>query len=279
MHATAVERVALEAALRRGLEAGEFRLVYQPIVDLASGALTGVEALVRWHAPGRGMVSPAEFIPLAEETGLIRSLGRWVLEEACRQGAAWAALGDAHGAPAFSMTVNVSGRQLQQAAFVGEVAAALAASGFPAERLVLELTESTVIHHPEVARQRLTALKALGVRLAIDDFGTGYSALSYLRQFPIDVLKIDKSFVDDVAGGGQPAALAAAIIALGDALALHTVAEGVESAEQAAALRTMGCPLAQGYHFARPLAPEAVATWVTAGVAADGTAGLAAAGA
>ncbi len=259
MHATAVERVALEAALRHGLEAGEFRLVYQPIIDLATGVLTGVEALVRWHRPGHDVVSPAAFIPLAEETGLVRPLGRWVLEEACRQGAAWAADGAARGIPGFSVTVNVSGRQLQQVGFVGEVEAALTASGFPAERLVLELTESTVIHHPELARQRLVALKALGIRLAIDDFGTGYSALSYLRQFPIDVLKIDKSFVDEVASGGQPAALAAAIVALGDALELRTVAEGVESADQAAALRAMGCPLAQGYHFSRPVSPVAIA--------------------
>ena len=264
MHASAVERVALEAAMRRGLEDGEFFLAYQPIVHLATGALAGVESLVRWRAPDRGVVSPAQFIPVAEETGLIRPLGRWVLEEACRQGAAWIAA--APGAPAFSVTVNVSGRQLQQPGFVAEVEAALATSGFPAERLVIELTESSVVHHPDVARRRLTALKALGVRVAIDDFGTGYSALSYLRQFPIDVLKIDKSFVDEIAGGGQPAALAAAIVALGEALSLRTVAEGVETAEQAAALGRMGCALGQGYHFSRPVEPEAVAAgWIGRG--------------
>jgi EAL domain-containing protein (putative c-di-GMP-specific phosphodiesterase class I) len=214
-------------------------------------------------------VSPAAFIPLAEETGLIVPLGRWVLEEACRQAAEWA---DVHAAArAMSVTVNVSGRQLQQAGFIDEVRQALAASGLAPERLVLELTESTVIHHPEVARRRLDALKALGVRLAIDDFGTGYSALSYLRQFPIDVLKIDKSFVDQIAAGGQPAALAAAIVALGDALDLRTVAEGVESAEQAVALAGMGCALGQGYHFSRPLAPEAVATWLDAAPAVPAT--------
>ena len=264
MHASAVERVALEAAMRRGLDCGEFFLVYQPIVHLGTGALAGVESLVRWRTPERGVVSPAQFIPLAEETGLIRPLGRWVLEEACRQGAAWIAA--APDAPAFSVTANVSGRQLQQPGFVAEVEAALAESGFPAERLVVELTESTVVHHPDVARRRLTALKALGVRVAIDDFGTGYSALSYLRQFPIDVLKIDKSFVDEIAGGGQPAALAAAIVALGDALSLRTVAEGVETAEQAAALGRMGCALGQGYHFSRPVHPEAIAAgWIRPG--------------
>jgi diguanylate cyclase (GGDEF)-like protein/PAS domain S-box-containing protein len=256
MHTAAVSRLALEAALRRGLAHGEFFLAYQPAVDLATGALTSIEALARWRDPARGLVPPTEFIPLAEETGLIHELGRWVLEEACRQGAAWRG---AHPAAAdLTVAVNVSGRQLQRAEFVGEVEAALGASGFPPERLVLELTESTVIHHPEMARQRLAALKALGVHLAIDDFGTGYSALSYLRQFPIDVLKIDKSFVDSVAAGGRPAALAAAIVALGDALGLRTVAEGVESAEQAAALERAGCALAQGYHFAPPLPPEAV---------------------
>jgi EAL domain-containing protein (putative c-di-GMP-specific phosphodiesterase class I) len=168
--------------------------------------------------------------------------------------------------------VNVSGRQLQHAEFVGRGRGALAPSGFPPGRLVLELTESTVIHHPEAARRRLTALKALGVRLAIDDFGTGYSALSYLRQFPIDVLKIDKSFVDQVADGGQPAALAGAIVALGDALSLRTVAEGVESAAQAAALARMGCALGQGYHFSRPLTAADLARWVTdrSGGPADG---------
>jgi diguanylate cyclase (GGDEF)-like protein/PAS domain S-box-containing protein len=267
MHAAAVARVALEAALRDGLARGEFRLVYQPVVDLATGELSGVEALVRWEHPEHGLVPPAEFIPLAEETGLIRPIGRWVLEEACRQGAAWTA-GGAPGATTMSVAVNVSGRQLQQPAFVDEVRAALEDSGFPAARLVLELTESTVIHQPEVARQQLGLLKALGVRLAIDDFGTGYSALSYLRQFPIDLLKIDKSFVDEIAAGGQPAALAGAIVGLGDALNLRTVAEGVESAEQAAALERLGCALAQGYHFSRPVGADAITALLVGGVAA-----------
>ena len=261
MHAAAIERVTLEEALRRGLARGEFRLAYQPIVDLATGALIGAEALVRWWHPERGLVAPADFVPLAEETGLIVPLGRWVLEEACRQAATWRSAAAAAGgdAPRLTVGVNVSGRQLARPELVDEVRAALAGSGLPADRLVLELTESTVIQHPEAARERLAALKALGVRLAIDDFGTGYSALSYLRQFPIDVLKIDKSFVGDVAEGGQPAALAAAIVALGDALSLRTVAEGVESAAQATVLAELGCPLAQGYHFGRPVDAATIA--------------------
>jgi diguanylate cyclase (GGDEF)-like protein len=250
MHATALERRSLEWALRRGLERGEFRLVYQPIVALDTQCLTGVEALVRWDSPDRGLVLPEQFIPLAEETGLIVPLGRWVLEEACRQGARWAA--GPGGAP--TVTVNVSGRQLQHPTFVDGVRAALDASGFPATCLVVELTESTLVGQIDAVLERTTALKALGVRLAIDDFGTGYSSLSQLQRFPFDVLKIDKSFIDRVADGGHEAALAGAIVALGKALSLHTVAEGVETAAQQAALTAMGCACAQGYLFAEPLA-------------------------
>ena len=256
LHAAAVERLSLETALRRGLERDEFRLVYQPIVDLETGRPLGVEALVRWHHPERGVVAPMTFIPLAEETGLIVPLGRWVLEEACRTGARWARGTD--GQALGYLTVNISGRQLGQPDFVETVTAALAASGMPPAFLVLEITESAVVQQPELALTRLEALKALGVRLAIDDFGTGYSSLSYLNKFPIDVLKIDKSFVDQVTDGGQPTALTSAIIALGDALSLRTVAEGVESAEQLAALRGMGCAAGQGFLFARPLDAHAV---------------------
>ncbi len=260
MHAAFVERLSMEAALREALERREFRLVYQPIVELAGGAIMGVEALVRWEHPTRGVVTPAEFVPVAEETGLIVPIGRWVLEEACRAGGAWqrALAADGQAARPFSVAVNVSGRQLARGEFVGEVESALAAAGLAPGRLTLELTESTVVHHPEAVRRRLESLRALGVRLAIDDFGTGYSALSYLRQFPIDVLKVDKSFVDPVAGGGQAAALAGAIVALGGALGLRTVAEGIESAEQAERLGAMGCALGQGFYFAAPLDPAEV---------------------
>jgi diguanylate cyclase (GGDEF)-like protein len=270
MHAEAVSRLELEADLRAALARGEFRLVYQPIVALADGRIEGVEALARWDHPLRGTVSPADFIPLAEETGIIVPLGRWVLGEACRQARAWAdaGLGDAPGA-ALTVTVNVSGRQVYDPAFVDDVRAALAAAGVDPRRLVLELTESVMIDRPELALERFTALKAVGVRLAIDDFGTGYSALSYLQRFPIDVLKIDRSFVDGLRKGGPQGSLARTIVALGQALSLRTVAEGIEDAAQRAALHEVGCPLGQGFLFARPLEPAAVAALLDAGATVD----------
>lgn len=259
LHEAALQRVSLEAQLRRGLQHGEFTLVYQPIIDLGTDQPTGFEALVRWMHPERGTIMPSDFIPLAEETGLIVPLGDWVLREACRQGALWMRRDDdPPGAQPLTVTVNVSGRQLQQPAFVNDVRRALSSSGLLPECLLLELTESTVIQYPEVALERLTAIKALGVRLAIDDFGTGYSALSYLQKFPFDVLKIDKSFVDRVAEGGQDAALASAIVGLGRALSLKTVAEGVETDAQRVALAAMGCGSGQGFLFAKPLSPSDV---------------------
>ena len=198
---------------------------------------------------------PAAFIPLAEATGLILPIGRAILRTACRQGAAWQA---ARGGEPLTVTVNVSSRQLEDATFLDDVAAALAESGIAPRALVLELTESTIAQHPEVMRERLIALKALGVRLAIDDFGTGYSSLSYLQQFPIDVLKIDKRFVDNVTRGGAHAALARTIVALADALAVQCVAEGIEALDQRVCLSELGCALGQGYHFARPMSAVAI---------------------
>jgi diguanylate cyclase (GGDEF)-like protein len=251
MHAAVLDRLELEADLRMAIAAQQFHLLYQPVVELASGRVVGVEALLRWNHYKRGLVMPGEFIPLAEESGLIIPLGRWVLNEACRQGALF-------GGPALSISVNLSGRQLQHAGLTDDVVDALRRSGLPPDRLVLEITESVIMQDTEATLHKLQALKTLGIRLAIDDFGTGYSSLGYLQRFPIDILKLDKTFVDGVARGGTDAALARAIIALGDTLHLSTVAEGVEHAQQRDELLALGCELAQGYLFARPLDAHAI---------------------
>jgi diguanylate cyclase (GGDEF)-like protein/PAS domain S-box-containing protein len=267
--------LALEADLRAALAAGAaacpFQLLYQPIHALhpagRSPRLEGAEALVRWRHPERGLVSPAEFIPLAEETGLVVPLGRWVLGEAVRQAAAWRAEFGPEGAAGY-VSVNVAAQQLRDDGFVDEVRGVLAGAGLPPECLLLEITETALVHDTADTLARLGALRALGVRLAVDDFGTGYSSLGYLQRFPIDVLKIDRVFVDGLRRGGSDAALARTIVALGGSLGLRTVAEGVETAEQADALRAMGCPSAQGFLFARPLAPEAFAERLRAAAAA-----------
>jgi diguanylate cyclase (GGDEF)-like protein len=257
MHEVALERLAVEAELRLALQRGEFRLVYQPVVQLADRRLTGVEALLRWDSPRRGTIAPDVFIPVAEETGLIVPLGRWVLMEACRQGAVW--LGAQRGGAApLTMSVNVSSRQLQHASVVDDVRDALRASGLPASALVVEITESALVRDTSVVVQRLHELKALGVRLAIDDFGTGYSSLAYLQRLPVDVLKIDKSFVDGVGRGRQDTVLARTIIGLGTTLALSCVAEGIEHDQQHSQLQALGCELGQGFLFARPVPPEQI---------------------
>jgi diguanylate cyclase (GGDEF)-like protein/PAS domain S-box-containing protein len=243
------ERLRLEEDINRALERGEFFLEYQPVVDLDKRELLGVEALVRWNHPEQGLVMPGAFIPTAEESGQIVELGRWVLAEACRAVKAWRdgiVAGDG-----LRVAINISGRHLQHADLVADVRSALEASGLEPENLVIELTESTIMHNTEVNLERFRELKALGVRLAIDDFGMGYSSLSYLHRFPIDILKIDRSFVGRLTEQGDGPELARAVVMLGETLGLETVAEGVEHEEQVAKLLELGCVAAQGFLFAR----------------------------
>lgn len=251
MQVSMMERLELIADLQRAVDRGEFMLQYQPMVLLEDGRLFGVEALVRWDHPERGRIAPSEFIPLAEESGAIIPLGRWILREACRQASAWRL--DFPGGGDWTMSVNVSAKQLQDPGFVHDVAEALHESRLDPSRLILEITESVMMHDVPAMMGRLDELKALGVRLAIDDFGTGYSSLSYLREFPFDLLKIDKSFIDDVGGTVTRKQLARAIIELGKTLDMELVAEGIERGEQAARLQDMDCELGQGFYFAEPM--------------------------
>lgn len=255
MHEEVLNLLSLETDLRQAIESDELRAVYQLIVDLRTGAPVGAECLLRWDRDGHGTVSPQQFIPVAEQTGLIVPIGRWILREACRQGALWQSrITRREGAaPPFSITVNVSGRQLQHASLIDDVRDALADSGFNPRALVLELTESVVMSDAATVIRRLEELRALGVRLAIDDFGTGYSSLSYLQLLPIDILKIDKSFVDRLTHATRDTALVRTILGLADSLSLRCVAEGIENAEQRSVLSSLGCHYGQGYLFARPL--------------------------
>jgi diguanylate cyclase (GGDEF)-like protein len=260
MQASVVNRLALRANLERAIEQNEFVLQYQPIQALASDEVVGVEALIRWRHPDRGFVPPNEFIPLAEQTGLIVPLGRWVLETACQQLRVWL---EAGADPATTMSVNVSPVQLADPGFVPGVAAVLDRSGLRASNLVLELTEGALID-ADGANRVLSELKSLGVRLAVDDFGTGYSAMSYLGRFPIDILKIDRSFVSAIGRNEREAALVSTIIRLAANLRLDTVAEGIEDAGQLDELRHLGCDFGQGYLLGRPLDAEVVTGIVTA---------------
>jgi predicted signal transduction protein with EAL and GGDEF domain len=252
MHCAALDRLQLKADLKRAVREERFSLVYQPIVDIQRGEIVGVEALARWVHDQRGSVSPAEFIPLAEQTGLIVPLGHTLLREACRQAAALQAACPRE--PALTMAVNLSARQLQWPGIVDDVRAALEETQIAPTSLVLELTESAIMHDVELAVDRLNALRDLGVSLAIDDFGTGYSSLNAIRRFPIDVLKIDRSFTRDLADGpAETRAFIAAIIDLARILALEPIAEGIEEPAQLVALRELGCPLGQGFHLHVPL--------------------------
>jgi diguanylate cyclase (GGDEF)-like protein/PAS domain S-box-containing protein len=252
MHERVVERLELRSDLQHALTMDQLELHYQPVVRLADRTILGVEALVRWNHPTRGTIPPIQFIPVAEETGLIIPMGRWILETACHEGARLQKVFPRE-AP-LTMSVNLSVRQLQSETLIADVRQALEVSGLPAASLVLEITESLMLTDTDFAMMQLHDLKALGIRLAMDDFGTGYSSLSYLSRFPVDILKMDRSFV----GAEDNSTLTSAIIALGTSLSLEVVAEGIELAEQASSLEELGCELGQGFLFARPMDSDAL---------------------
>jgi diguanylate cyclase (GGDEF)-like protein len=260
MAVPAIERLEVETDLRHAVERGEFRVHYQPIVELTTGQMTEVEALVRWEHPERGLVPPNAFIPLAEETNLIVPIGQWVLEQACHQAQAWALQYPAR--PPLVMSVNLSARQLQQPDLTEVVTGILRRSGLAPKCLKLEITESVLMRDAEAAIRTLRELRDIGVQLAIDDFGTGYSSLAYLNQFPIDALKIDRSFVATLAQGADNAAVVRSIIALGAALDLRVTGEGIETVEQWVALKALGCKLGQGYYFGRPQPAKALSALI-----------------
>jgi diguanylate cyclase (GGDEF)-like protein/PAS domain S-box-containing protein len=247
-------RLAFEARMRRALAREEFVLHYQPVVSLTDGSITGVEALIRWNDPENGLLAPSEFIPLAEETGLIIPMGGWALRSACQQMRSWRA----QGIPLNYVAVNVSACQLQHPDFIQDVAELLDETGLPGQLLELEITEGTLMAHDNSTLDKLASLKALGVRLAIDDFGTGYSSLAYLKRLPIDKLKIDRSFVADIPNDSACMEITAAIIGLGHNLHLEVVAEGIDSASQLEFLLKRGCTTGQGYFFSPPVPPCAL---------------------
>jgi diguanylate cyclase (GGDEF)-like protein len=252
MDIDAMRRLEMELELRRAIANNELRVYYQPEVEIESGKLAGMEALVRWAHPERGLISPSEFIPIAEESGLVLQIGRFVLFEACRQAKIWE---DKYHSPLL-VSVNLSGRHFQQATLLDEVAEVLQKTGVNPAHLILEITETSAMAGAESTIEILTKLKSLGVRLAIDDFGTGFSSLSYLKRFPVDLLKIDKSFVDGVALNDLDRAIVQAIVALGHALGMKLIAEGVETVEQLDELRSLGSEIGQGYYFGPPLSDQ-----------------------
>jgi Amt family ammonium transporter len=251
---TAVDdRLTLELDLRAAIERGEFFLVYQPIFDLDTGRVLGVEALVRWNHPLRGEVQPDTFIPLLEETKQIVEVGRWVLNEACRQAAEWR-LRERD----MYVSVNVSARQLDDDHLVGDLRAALSSSGLDPAALVIEITETAIMRDAELTARQLRIIKTIGIGIAIDDFGTGYSSLAYLRQFPVDILKIDRSFITPITDSVESKALLHTLVQLGKQLGLQTLAEGIEQHDQFCQLQVEDCDSGQGFMFARPLGADDV---------------------
>jgi len=257
MQETVQNRMELEMDLREALEKDEFFLAYQPTIDLSDMSPTGVEALIRWDHPTRGVIQPDDFIPLLEETGLITEIGRWVLEQACAQGAEWRAVGYP-----ISMAVNVSGRQLDSDQITTDIAAALAESGLDPAALTIEVTETTLMRNVEETARRLTEIKALGVQIAIDDFGTGYSSLAHLQRFPVDALKIDRSFISGLSSNNEGETLIHSLVQLGKALSIQTFAEGIEQQRELTLLKDEDCDNGQGFLFARPLDVEATGAFL-----------------
>jgi EAL domain-containing protein (putative c-di-GMP-specific phosphodiesterase class I) len=264
MHENATQRLQTEAQLRQALERGEFLLHYQPKLDLAEGTISGFEALLRWNHPQRGLMPPLEFIAILEDTGLILPVGEWVIGEVCRQLKAW----QAQGMAVPPVAVNLSARQLQQADLAGAVERIVGRAGVDPALLEFELTESMLMTNPESAVEILTRIKSLGIRLSVDDFGTGYSSLAYLKRFPLDALKIDRTFVRDLPDDPDDAAITKAVIRLAHSLSLKVVAEGVENADQLRELERYGCDQIQGYYVSRPVPAHGCAALLAGATAA-----------
>lgn len=256
VNALALERLELERDLQRAVEVEEFRLYYQPEILLEGGRIVGFETLLRWDRPGHGLVSPRSFIPVAEETGLIVPIGRWVLREACRKAREWQVRYPQEHP--LVVSVNLSAKQFQQPDLTEAILWTLAETGLEPQCLQLEVTESVVMRDVRRAAGVLRELKKAGVRLAIDDFGTGYSSMNVFKHFPVDDLKIDRSFLDEISGDVEPTAMLQMMVDLAHALGMRAVGEGVENAEQLEQLREMGCDKAQGYYIAKPLPEEAM---------------------
>jgi EAL domain-containing protein (putative c-di-GMP-specific phosphodiesterase class I) len=251
MHTSVFERLELKADLVRAIDDGQLRCFYQPIVSLQTGRISGVEALVRWQHPTRGLLTPDSFIPLAEDTGLVVPLGRWVMREACQQLRMWQLRLPARST--LTMSINLSVRQLAHEEIIRDVREALDDAGLDPSTVTFEITETTLMHDTEVTRQRLAELREIGVSLAVDDFGTGYSSLQYVQRFPIDVIKIDRSFVTGLGTNPGDGAVVQSMIELAQRLGVHTVAEGIDRPEQVTLLQSLGADLGQGYLFSKPV--------------------------